>query len=484
MMLLAWLEPAAMAIGLGVITVGALVGALNMTHGIAALIRLGREPRAIRALPPRMWQELERLAPSLSILVPAYNEEATIEASVRAMLAVEYPGLSVIIINDGSTDRTLEVAVRAFGLRELPLDTLRMGAGEPGPTAPRHQPVQRLYGAGRVLLVDKLNGGKADSLNAGILAADADCVCVVDADTLLERSALFAAVRPFVEEPGQVLAVGGAIRIGNGLALDRGHITSARPPARLVPLLQTVEYLRTFHAARTAMASFGAVGLVSGAFGVFSRAALVRVGGYERRTVGEDYELILRLHRFALSAGMSRAVRYQPDAVAWTEAPETLSVLSRQRRRWQRGALDTLTRHWRMVVNPRYGAVGLVALPEAVLVDVIAPVATLLGYLILPLAVITGILSVDWLLAFVALTTGLGLLHSAIGLALEDLRFRRFAGVRAWLVLLGAAVFEVCGYRQLCDWWRVRGMLDWVQGASGWGRMERVGFRRASDVPA
>jgi cellulose synthase/poly-beta-1,6-N-acetylglucosamine synthase-like glycosyltransferase len=293
---------------------------------------------------------------------------------------------------------------------------------------------------------------------------------------------MMAALQPFLEEPGEVLAVGGAIRIGNGLTLDHGHISSARPPARLLPLLQTIEYLRTFHAARTAMGSMGAVGLISGAFGVFDRAALIQVGGYERRTVGEDYELVLRLHRLAARRGLTHAVRYRPDAVAWTEAPETLAALSRQRRRWQRGALETITRHGAMIGQIRYGGVGLLALPEALLVDVAAPVATVLGYLILPLAVLLGILSPAWLVAFLTLTTGLGLLNSAVGLALEDMRFRRFCGWWPWLVLLGASVVEVLGYRQLCDWWRVRGMIDWAGGVSGWGPMPRVGFRRADDL--
>jgi cellulose synthase/poly-beta-1,6-N-acetylglucosamine synthase-like glycosyltransferase len=496
--MLAWLEPMVLVIGIGVIGVGAMVGTLNLAHGLIALIRLVGEPRAQRSLPPRLWRELEPLAPSLSIVVPAHNEAATIEASVRAMLAVEYPGLSLVIVNDGSQDATVETAVRAFGLREVPLDRLvrarDAAAGHradgpnptPDPTAApallRHQPVRRVFEGPGILLIDKDNGGKADALNAGILAAETDCVCVVDADTLPERTAMMAALQPFLEEPGEVLAVGGAIRIGNGLTIDHGHISSARPPGRLLPLLQTVEYLRTFHAARTAMGSLGAVGLISGAFGVFDRAALIEVGGYERRTVGEDYELVMRLHRLAARRGLADAVRYRPDAVAWTEAPETLASLSRQRRRWQRGALETILRHGAMIGRRRFGAVGLLALPEALLVDVAAPVATVLGYLVLPLAVVLGILSPSWLVAFFILTTGLGLLHSAFGLALEDLRFRRFAGHRAWLVLLGASVVEVFGYRQLCDWWRVRGMIDWLSGATGWGAMPRLGFRRAGDT--
>lgn len=478
---LSWLTAAATVIGIAVIATGGLVAGLNLTHGIAAWIRLAREPKPMRSLPARHWQDIEPLLPRLAILVPAFNEENTVVDTVRAMLGVEYPGLEVVIVNDGSRDATVERAVAAFGLKEVPVP--------PVPTRKvplHHQPVQRLFKGQRVSLIDKVNGGKADALNAGIGLADADCICVVDADTLPERGAMLAAVRAFVDEPGQVLAVGGAIRIGNGLSLDQGHIADTRPPGNLLALLQTVEYLRTFHAARTAMGSFGAVGLISGAFGVFSRRALLQIGGYDRRTVGEDFELVLRLHRLAARMGLRQAVRYCPDAVAWTEAPQSLAVLSRQRRRWQRGALETLSRHSGMIGRGRYGAVGLIALPEALLVDVVAPISTVLGYLILPLAVLAGILSLDWLLAFVMLTTGIGLLNSAIGLAIEDLRFRRFAALKDWAVLMGASVLEVCGYRQLCDWWRVRGMWEYLRGVHSWGAMPRTGFqdRRAPSARA
>jgi cellulose synthase/poly-beta-1,6-N-acetylglucosamine synthase-like glycosyltransferase len=464
-----------------VILTGLGVGALNLVHSLAAMVRL------LTRLPPeqdssaRTWANLEAQLPSVAILVPAHNEEATIIASVRAMLALEYPRLEVIVVNDGSHDRTCARLVEAFGLtlsgNSLP---------QPDPALPplRHAAVRGIWQAGRLRLIDKVNGGKADALNAGIAAATgADCVCVVDADTLPERQALLVAARLFAEEPGEVLAVGGSIRIGNGLAVDNGHITFAAPPQRLLPLLQTVEYLRTFHAARTAMGAFGAVGLISGAFGVFSREALLAVGGYERRTVGEDYELALRLHRLAAVRGLERAVRYAPDAVCWTEAPESLAVLSRQRTRWQRGALETLGRHAGMFLNPRYGAVGFLALPEAVLVDVVAPLTTVLGYVLIPFAVWAGLLSVAWLWAFLCLTGGLGLLLSALALALEDLRFRRFEGLRPFLLLCGAAAIETLGYRQLCDWWRVQGTWQWARRRADWGTMIRRGFAAPEQAP-
>jgi cellulose synthase/poly-beta-1,6-N-acetylglucosamine synthase-like glycosyltransferase len=329
------------------------------------------------------------------------------------------------------------------------------------------------------VVVDKQNGGKADALNCAVNLARAPIVCSMDADSLLEQDSLLRAVRPFVDDPQRTVAVGATVRVGNGCRIAHGHVVEVRLAPSFLAVLQTIEYLRAFLMARLAWSEIGSLTIVSGAFGLFRRQVIVDVGGYSRDTVGEDLELIVRIHRHMRERALDYRVDFVPEPVCWTQVPESLAVLGRQRSRWQRGALETFFQHRDMLFRPRYGRIGSVAFPNMLLVDVIGPIAEMLGYLLVPMFWFLGILSVDYLLAFLALTFAFGIAISTGSLVLEELELRRFPRTRELSLLLAAAILENFGYRQLNNVWRIVGLWQYLRGHTDWGHMARLGFRKA-----
>ena len=437
--------------------------------GGAAVALVRRPPFASPAL---LWRRYADVAPPISIISPAHNEGVTIVESVEALLSLEYPAFEVIVVNDGSSDDTLARLVDRFGL--TPVARLCEQA------AP-HAPIRAFHASPRVprlLVVDKENGGgKADAINAGINAARMPVICIIDADTLIEPDALLRAVWPFVDEP-ETIAVGGTICLSNGSKVHRGRVVEARLPATFLGLVQTLEYERSFMLARLGLSRLGALMIVSGAFGLFRRDAVLAVGGYSLGTVGEDLELVVKLHRHFRRARRRYAIRFLAEPVVWTQAPERLGDLGRQRARWQRGALETFAKHWPMTLNPRYGAVGLIGFGQLVAVDVIGPPITVLGYVLVPLCWATGLLSLDHFLAFVAAVFSFGILMSVSSLILEQCLLARIGRRRDLATLAAIAVVENFGYRQLCNLWRVRGWYQYLRRQEGWGPMTRQAFRQ------
>lgn len=416
------------------------------------------------------WRLLSsELSPTISMLAPAYNEEATIEGSLRALLALQYPRLEVIVINDGSRDATVRVLIEKFDLVAVPRNYDRKVATKA---------VREVYRSATypgLMAVDKENGGKADALNVGLNFAQGELVCAMDADTLIEADSLQRMVRPFIHEQ-DVIASGGTIRIVNGSDVSSGRVTRTRMPDSKLASLQIVEYLRAFLFGRLGWNRLGGNLIISGAFGLFRRQTVIDAGGYVHDTVGEDMELVLRLKRLSYEHGGPGRIAFVPDPVAWTEAPESLKVLGRQRDRWQRGLSDVLWRHRRLFFNPRYGSTGLVVFPYYVLVELLAPVIEAAGLIGLVIGLFFGM--VDWSFAalFYLTAYGLGTALTAFTLILEDLSFHRYESARDRSRLFAAALFENFGYRQLTVWWRLRGMWKYLRGRKDWGAMERKGF--------
>ena len=419
------------------------------------------------------WQLLSDSTMPISLLVPAYNEAETIVENIRSMLSLHYPNFEVIVINDGSKDATLQTAIEAFSLHPV---------SRSYETEVPHQPIQGLYGSQRypnLILVDKANGGKADALNAGINLSRFPLFCAVDADSLLEADSLLRAVQPFAEDPERCIAVGGTVRIANGCTVRAGRVENIDLPGNLLALFQIIEYLRAFLMARLAWSQFNALMLVSGAFGIFRRIFALKVGGYDTATVGEDLELIIKLHRHMRETGQDYDIKFIPDPVCWTEAPESLSVLARQRMRWQRGALESFFKHIRMLGNPRYGAPGLIGYPHILLIDVLGPPTELLGYILMPVFWYLGIIQWEILLAFLSLTFVFGIFVSVGSLVLEEMELKRFPKASHLALLLLVAIFENFGYRQINSLWRIAGFWQYVTGAKvSWGEMTRRGFKR------
>jgi cellulose synthase/poly-beta-1,6-N-acetylglucosamine synthase-like glycosyltransferase len=480
----------------------------------SALILLGFRPARehVRAL---AYHDLDMMdhdpdcAP-IAVLVPAYNEERGIVDSVRTFLQLDYPRLEIIVVNDGSKDGTLTALRSAFRLRQH--DSSEQGR--------LHTAVVRgVYECGislpanvvRFIVVDKENGGRADALNCALNTCRSPYFVTVDADSILDPSSLKLVMRAFQEDPS-VDAVGGQIGIVNDSLLEGGRVTQVRVPRRYLPLCQALEYVRSFTTARTGWSRLGCLLILSGAFLVTRRETALAIGGFltgrvhsrllaeysgrGRGTVGEDMELIVRLHRYGRETGRPAKVVHTPLPVCWTEVPSTWRVLARQRRRWHRGLLEIVRYHRTMLLNPTYGRVGLLAFPYVVAFEFCGPYIEALGYLMLPFVVLLGVLDAERAVLLAAVALGFGVLHSLVSVLcatwLEPVvpartHMRSLLGMDRWhdrLRLVAACALGELGYRQATVWWRLQGTWEYLRGVHAWGDMERRGFRTAASSAA
>jgi len=420
----------------------------------------------------------------VSVLMPAYNEAANIVQSVHAMTSLRYPDLEVVVIDDGSADSTSEVLIAEFDMVEVPL--------VPGGHIPTKGSVLSTWvsrrGAHNLALVRKANGGKADALNAGINHARKELVCMVDADSLLDPQALLNVARPFADDPGRVVAAGGVVRVANGSRVDRGRVTNLRMPRRWLARVQVVEYLRAFLIGRAGWSRLGGLLIISGAFGIFRKDLLLEAGGMATDCIGEDAELVVRLHRTLAESRTSAEVVFVPEPVAWTEVPSTRRVLRVQRRRWHRGLAEIFVRHRRMLFRPRYGVIGMVTMPWFLFFELLSPVVEVIGlvYFLLLLVFLgveqwvdTGLDLVNPPVLLIMLTASVlfSVFVTLVALLAEEVSFRRYRGLPDLFRAIYAAVEENVGYRQLNAWWRFGGIVEVLRrSAHHWGDMQRAGF--------
>ncbi|MCB2081573.1 MAG: glycosyltransferase family 2 protein [Hyphomicrobiales bacterium] len=410
----------------------------------------------------------------ISIIIPAYNEEVTIINTATASLATKYPVYEVIIVNDGSKDNTLQVLIdqfqlsQSYRLYESPLV---------------HKPIRGIYTSPdypNLVVVDKENGGRSDALNTGIDISRYPLFCTLDADSLLDPTALLKTVQPFIDEPEKIVATGGTVRILNGCDVDNAIIRQVRLPKKLLPLFQVVEYIRAFLMGRLAWSRLGILTIISGAFSVFRRDIALAVGGFDPKTIGEDFELVMRIHKYCREQKREYEMRFVPEPVCWTEVPETMDVLSSQRIRWQQGGLEVIFRHIEMFMNPRYGRIGLVAYPLMFIFDVVGPLLELAGYLLLPLFYLLGALNIEFMVAFLCLFFVFGIFISTMSLAMEEISLKRFSHARGLLILGFVAIIENFGYRQYNNIWRIIGWWRFLRKKQSWGEMKRVGIKNTS----
>src|SRR5205809_3452238 len=407
--------------------------------------------------------------PPITILVPAHNESATIETSVTAILTLEYRSFEVVVVNDGSKDDTLERLRHAFELYEVPRTYPE------GIATRRVRAVYRSRSRTRLLVIDKENGGKADSLNAAINASRFPLVIAVDAETLIEPDALLRLTRPFLLS-SRIAAVGGTVRVANGCTVRRGRVTDARVPRRFLPGVQVVEYLRAFLFGRLGWNRLGGSLVISGAFGLFRKEYLHAIGGYRVASVVEDLDLVVRLHRHLRQRRSPYEITFIPDPVAWTEVPESGRILSRQRERWHRGLIAAMWLYKGMLFNPRYGRVGLIAMPFFAFGEALAPLIEVVGYVITLAGFAVGQLDVAFALLFLLVAWGYGMLLSLWAVVLEEVSFRRYRRAGGPARLLAYATLENFGYRQRTVWWRLKAFFTVWKHRQSWGEMTRKGF--------
>jgi cellulose synthase/poly-beta-1,6-N-acetylglucosamine synthase-like glycosyltransferase len=444
----------------------------GLTYALATFVLLGLSLREMAwyargQQPTRVRPESLAHTPTLSLVVPAHNEEPLIVDNVSSFLKLDYPDLEVVVVDDGSSDGTLERLQEAFELVPLPmrgrieLETARFKAL----LISRSQP--------RLRVLAKENGGRSDALNAGICVARGELVAMVDADSFLEPDALDRAVRPYEIYPETCVAVGGAIRIANGSTIESGRVVASHVATRGVVATQTLEYLRGFLSSRIAWSRLNGLLIISGAFGVYRRDLLIALGGLSKHTLGEDMELTMRFHHQLRPSWKGAAVFYAPDAVCWTECPNALRALRTQRIRWHVGLLDNLRIHRAMCARPRFGAAGTLAYPYVVLYEMLAPLLHMIGYTVGLILIIIQPTNWRYLATFLIVTIFLGQVLNATALLIAEIGFHRYSPTDM-LRLAAWGLIEAIWYQPTQAWWRTKATLLALSGhRPGWGTIPR-----------
>ena len=405
----------------------------------------------------------------ISVIVPAFNEGNNIVENVISLLQLIYPQFQLVVVNDGSMDDTLQKLIENFSLKQILFPDLYKI---------KSQPIRAVYKSKEVsnlIVVDKVNGGKADAINAGINVAKYPLITVIDADSILERDCLLKIAQPFIENEN-VVAVGGTIRIANGCEVKKGHLINVGLPQNWLARFQVVEYLRAFLFGRTGFDAINGILIISGAFSCFKRDAVVEIGGYRQGSIGEDMEIVMRLHKYFRLKNPATKITFIPDPICWTEAPESIKILMRQRTRWQKGTIECLLLHKDLIFNPNYGLMGLVAVPYYLIYEFLGPVIELIGYIFFFISLFLGILSFEFTIAFLSAAILYGIMLSILSVILEELSFRKYPKIKHLLILFLTAVVENFGYRQLTTWWRFKGTVEFFLGKRNWGSMEKKGI--------
>ncbi len=416
------------------------------------------------------------LAPSLSVIAPAFNESETIIDNIRTLLSLYYNNFEVVVVNDGSEDDSLEKIIKTYELEKvnyyfdyrLPCKRIR------GVYKSQNRSFKKLT------VIDKANGGKADSLNAGLNVCRNDLVVSIDADSIMEPDALLKMVKPFMEaKERKVIGAGGVIRIANSCEIKDGHIVKINLPKKFLPRAQVMEYTRAFLMGRMAWSELDGLLLISGALGMFDREIVINSGGYHTNTVGEDMELVVRIRMYMVDNNLDYDVVYIPDPLCWTEVPSTLKVLARQRSRWTRGTLETLITHRKLFLNRKYGKLGMLGYPYWLLFEYLAPIIEFLGILWFIFLVITNSLNWPFFLLLFGFVYFFAVSLSIWAVLFEEVTFHKYERRRDVLRLMGTAFLEPIFYHPLVMLMSIKGNIDKLFKRNSWGKMERKGFGKS-----
>lgn len=408
----------------------------------------------------------------VSIIVPAYNEEIGVISTVRSLLTLQYPQYEIIVVDDGSKDETLSKLIGEYGL-ELVDHAIRKHIDT--------KPIRKVYKSPifpNLVVISKENGGKADALNSGINLASYPFFCAIDGDSILEQDALLKAMKPVLAAEGKIIAVGGSIRVANGTTISRSKIEAIELSDKPLVVMQIVEYFRAFLIGRLGFSRFNQLLIISGAFGVFRKDKVVHVGGYQEGTIGEDMELIVRLHRMIREEKLADRIEYIPDPVCWTEAPESFNVLRSQRIRWQTGLAETLVKHRKMLFNPRYGTIGFFTLPYFLFVELFGAVFEFIGYLLIIFGLLFDFLDHEVVFTIFMVTVMYGSFISSLAVLLEEMTMHKYPKVSHLLKLFGWSLTESFWYRPIMVIWRIEGLIGAFTKKTEWGQMQRKGISK------
>jgi cellulose synthase/poly-beta-1,6-N-acetylglucosamine synthase-like glycosyltransferase len=414
-------------------------------------------------------------APSVTILAPAYNEGKNIVENIRSLLSIYYVNLEVIVINDGSKDDSLQRMIQAYDLEKTDIFVdHKIKTKDIRGIYKSRNPVYH-----KLIVVDKVNGGKADALNVGINVSNNKYLVCIDVDCILEQDALLKMVKPFTEETEErVIATGGVVRIANSCIVEDGKLVKVKLAEDYLPRMQILEYIRAFILGRMAWSRLNGLMLISGAFGAFDKEIAIKCGGYDHNTVGEDMELVVRMRRYMEERKEPYRVTYIPDPLCWTEAPSSFDILGRQRNRWTRGTIETLKFHKKMFFNPKYGILGLLSYPYWFFFEMCAPLIEFLGFICFFLFAAFGLLDWGFFFAYLLFIICFGYLYSAFALFMEVTTYHQYRRKIDILVILLTALTEPFYFHPFVVWSGVKGHIDYLRKKKSWGEMTRTGFNK------
>lgn len=444
--------------------VGIYYGLFNIFYSLLLGISLVVIIRYIKKLKYAPIKEINYSpeTPPISILISARNEKNVILRTLESVFSLNYPFYDVIVINDGSDDGTLELLIERFKLRKINMVYRNIL---------NTAPVRAFYYNHKIpnlLVVDKVRSGKADSLNCGVAISRSPFICTMDADSILEPDALTRLIIPVIESPVPVVACGGVVRILNGSKIEKGVIKGIDLPSKKIALFQIVEYLRAFLFGRVGWDFLHSILILSGTFTLFNKSAVINVGGFHTKHLAEDMDIIVRLHKYHIKNGLPYRIKFVSDPICWTEVPEDFRSLGRQRRRWHQGLIQCLQEHKEMIFNPGYKRIGILVFPYYLFFEMLGPVVEFMGYLVIPISYIAGLLSMEYFIIFLILAIVYGIFLSTSGIFLEELTYRRYPGWHHFFVLLLFGILENMGYRQVNSFWRLQAILYYLCGKRKW----------------
>ncbi|MCI5735178.1 MAG: glycosyltransferase family 2 protein [Eubacterium sp.] len=445
-----------------------LLSVIYIVQMIMSFVKVRKDSKALMSNDYERYMYSDNLLP-ISLLIPAYNEEENVVQNIKSLMKMDYPNFEIIVVNDGSTDKTHEKIVEAFGLYQI--------ESSQKVSIPTKEVRGVYYNVDypNLLYIDKENGGKSDALNAGINASSYPLFACLDADSRLEKDALLKLSIEFNKDKNTIVA-GGIVRIANGSVIRDGEFKGFSMPKKIIERFQIVEYYRSFLSGRVSWGLSNSMLIVSGAFGVFQKQAVIEVGGYKTNTIGEDMEIVVRLHSYMRKNKRKYKIIFCEDAVCWTQGPMSLKDIRGQRRRWQIGLLDTLISHKNLLFNPRYGMVGMVAVPYNWMFELLGAVIEVLGYFIIPFSLIMGELNVFFFVIYFLLATLLGIMLSIGSLILEQYTKKSAMTAKQYILISVYAILENFGYRQLITLFRVEGIFKYRKLRQTWGKIERKEF--------
>ncbi len=454
-----------------------LVCIIYLALFLFAFVRIKKE-RGLHKVEPYKQLKASRFTPPLSILVPAYNEEKGIIGSVLSLVTgsgrLDYPEFEVIVINDGSKDNTLIKVIEKFQMEEIKHKVYEKRNGI------ETQPIKAVYQSQifpYLFLLDKQNGGKSDALNAGINFAKYPYFASIDGDTVLEPDSFLKIMKPIIENSDEeILATGGNVLLANGSKIVKGQLQERKLSQKPLIIMQTIEYMRAFLVGRIGLSQNNILLIISGAFGVFKTSRVIQAGGYKVETIGEDMELVVRLHQMNIANKWGAKIMFVADPVCYTEAPERLEDLKTQRMRWHRGLFESLWHHKKMIFNPRYKGVGFVAMPYFLIIELLGPIIEVIGYFVFIFNLLLGVVNIEYSISLLLMLVVYGSFLSLGAVLLEEWQLGKYQKVSELNRLVLYSLTESFWYRPLLAFWRMKALFVVVfKKDQGWGSIKRNG---------